>query len=448
MKKFSLKNFFKRHIALIIFLLLVLIFPVCLSSQAKLNMRIIVTGLAIDKSEGDYEVTAQMVKVSPGTQSQGSNATIDFFSEKAPTISLALSKLKYRAGKVSAFSHTSFVVLGKELAENEGTKCLDVFIRDKVLSNSTLVLFAEDKAGDEIKKTKDIELSVGLGLQKVFMFKQEESDALMVSALRFLNENNSYSKTSCASVLSLNTDDESSGGGSGGSGESGSSGSSSESGGSGGSSSKAQGEAESGGGSSGGGSSSSGSGSGGSGSSKQSSANFFNSNAPIYVFTEGKLATKFEEEEEILGYMIACKGTKRFEIVLEDIEGLEGAKVTVKVKNKGASYKLRFEDEIPCLDIKINLKDAEIVEILTDKPIENIDDPKYDAIVKKLEETIKEHISKAFEKARGAKADVFKAYELAYKFQTKKVEKYYNSPADFTESLKLNVCVDVFKLDY
>lgn len=443
MKKFSLKNFFKRHIALIIFMLLVLIFPVCLSSQSKLNMRLIVTGLAIDKSESEYEVTAQMVKVSPGTQSQGSNATLDFFSEKAPTISLALSKLKYRAGKVSAFSHTSFVVLGKELAESEGTKCLDVFIRDKVLSNSTLVLFAEDNAGDEIKKTKDIELSVGLGLQKVFMFKQEESDALMVTALRFLNENNSYSKTSCASVLSLNTDDESSGGGSKKSGED----------------SKAQGESESGGGSSGGGgsgessssgggSSSSGGGSGDSGSSKGGSSNFFNSNSPIFVFKEGKLATEFKEEDEILGYMIACKNSKRFEIVLEDIEGLGDAKVTIKVKTKTLKNKVRFEGEIPCLDLKVNINDAEIVEILTDKPIENIDDQKYDAISKKLEETIKSHISKAFEKSKQAEADVFKAYEQAYKFQTAKTEKFYPSPTEFTKKLKLNVSINVFKLDY
>ena len=398
MKKFSLKNLLKKHVALIIFLLLVMIFPVSMSNQSKLNMRLIVTGLAIDKSEDDYEVTAQMVKVSSGTQSQGTNATLDFFSEKAPTISLAISQLKYRAGKVSAFSHTSFVVLGKEIAEKEGTKCLDVFIRDKILSNSTLVLFAEDKASDEIKKTKDIELSVGLGLQKVFMFKQEESDALMVSALRFLNENNTYSKTSCASVLSLDSDQGSSGSSSGKSGEE----------------SKAQGESESGGGSggsSGGGESSSGSGGSGgsSGGSKEASSNFFKSNSPIYVFNEGKLATTFEEKDEILGYMIACKDTKRFDIVLEDIEGLEGAKVTVKVKTKTAKYKLRFEDEIPCLDIKIGIKDAEIIEILTDKPIENIDDAKYDAISKKLEETIKEHISKAFEKAKGARADVFKA---------------------------------------
>ena len=39
-----------------------------------------------------------------------------------------------------------------------------------------------------MKKTKNLELSVGLGLQKVFTFKQEESDGLMVTILDFLNK--------------------------------------------------------------------------------------------------------------------------------------------------------------------------------------------------------------------------------------------------------------------
>ena len=49
MNKFQL--FLKKHIALFIVIVILLVFPVSLSSQAKLSMRIIVTGLAIDKNE-------------------------------------------------------------------------------------------------------------------------------------------------------------------------------------------------------------------------------------------------------------------------------------------------------------------------------------------------------------------------------------------------------------
>ena len=123
MNKFQL--FLKKHIALFIVIVILLVFPVSLSSQAKLSMRIIVTGLAIDKNENEYEVTAQVVKSTPGTESPGTSASIDFISEKGETVSRALSKLMYRTGKVSAFSHTSFVVMSEDLAKEDATSCLD-----------------------------------------------------------------------------------------------------------------------------------------------------------------------------------------------------------------------------------------------------------------------------------------------------------------------------------
>ena len=47
-------NKIKRHLGLVILLIIVLVFPTSMSYQARLNMRIIVTGLAIDKIDGEY----------------------------------------------------------------------------------------------------------------------------------------------------------------------------------------------------------------------------------------------------------------------------------------------------------------------------------------------------------------------------------------------------------
>ena len=66
-----MKNKIKKHIVLIILLVIVLVFPTSLSYQARLNMRVIVTGLAIDKDGEDYTLTAQIVKTSPGNESPG-----------------------------------------------------------------------------------------------------------------------------------------------------------------------------------------------------------------------------------------------------------------------------------------------------------------------------------------------------------------------------------------
>ena len=40
---------------------------------------------------------------------------------KAKTISKALAKLLYKAGKVSAFSHTNFIILGGDILKEDAT---------------------------------------------------------------------------------------------------------------------------------------------------------------------------------------------------------------------------------------------------------------------------------------------------------------------------------------
>ena len=144
----------KKHIGLILILVIVIAFPTSLSNQIKINMRVIVTGIAVDKEDENFVVTAQIMKPSPGVKSSSESATIDYITDKGETLAGAISKLSFKAGKTSAFSHTNFVILGKDMLSENVTESLDYFIRDKIIKNSALVLFAEEKASDEMKKTK------------------------------------------------------------------------------------------------------------------------------------------------------------------------------------------------------------------------------------------------------------------------------------------------------
>ena len=135
----------KRHVGLIIMIIIAVVFPVCLSNQAKLNMRIIVTGIAIDKCEDGYEATAQIVKTTSNTESPGVGAEVDYISDKAETISFALANLMYKSGKVAAFSHTNFIILGNSILEEDVTICLDIFMRDRLVKNSALILFSKQR---------------------------------------------------------------------------------------------------------------------------------------------------------------------------------------------------------------------------------------------------------------------------------------------------------------
>ncbi len=449
-----MKNFFKKHVGAIILIIILLVFPTSLSDQARLNMRIIVTGIAVDKTEDGYEVTAQIAKITPSSNSPGTSATIDFISDTDETLSGAVSKLSYKAGKVAAFSHTNFVILGKSMLEEDVTKSLDYFIRDKFIKNSALLLFADGNAKDEIKKTKNIELSVGLGIQKVYIYKERDGDGIMATVLEFLNRTKNFSKTATASVFSLQSDQEQSSESSSGSESSGgdkNGGGGLESSSSSGSGGESQGSGGAGGGSSGstGGGSSGSSGGSGGGSGGSQETQFFVPRSPIMCFVDGKFVGKLEDDKETLGYMLFNRKAKSIDLNIEVEEGdLKGTKLAINIRRKNTTRKVRFENGKPCVDVKFEITNADMNEILTSDIIPDLSEEQFQVVVETIKKTVSESISVCFEKAKSFGADVFDAYEQAFKFHYDETMKHYNNESDFVKDLKLNVSVEVKKLDY
>lgn len=447
----------KKHLGLIIILIIVVAFPTSLSNQTKLNMRVVVTGIAVDKINDEFEVTAQIVKTPTGSKGAGTSASVDFITDKGKTIASAVSKLAFKAGKAAAFSHTNYVILGKGMLEDDVTVSLDYFVRDKIIKNSAMVLFAEDKAGDEIKKTKSTDLSVGIGLQQVFLFKEHESDGVMTTMMDFLNDNRGFSKTAISSVLKLessqeqNTSNSSSSDSSEGqtsqsstSQSSGGEGSEGSSSGSGSESGKSGGENQ------GQSSGESGSSGGSSGASGESESQYFKALAPILMFVDGKFVGKLETEDEVSGFMLASQKAKAIDVSFElsDENKLKDAKIDVNIKNMRVSHKVRFENKIPCLDINIIVYNAEINEVQAEDIVSSLSEEEYKKVKEGLSKEISKRVATCFKKTKETKADIFEAYEKAYKFHYKTTTKYYKSSSEFLEKLKLNVSVDVRKLDY
>ncbi len=442
-----MKNKLKKHIGLIILLAIALVFPTSLNYQARLNMRIIVTGLAIDKSGEDYQVTAQIVQTSPGNEKPGTSAEIDFITDKGESLSEAVSNLSYKAGKVAAFSHTNFVVLGKSMFEEDITKCLDYFIRDKIIKNSALLLFASGSAEEELKKTQSAELSVGIGLQKVFLFKENEGDGLMITLIDFLNRNKSYGKSAVASELSFHTNEESKEGQDGsGSSSGGSSSSDSSSGSSGESSGSSGGDSGGSSGSSSGGSQ----GSSGGSSGGQSEQQYFDPEASIVCFVEGKYVGKIKDKKAIDGFMLGNKETKMVDILLKDVkeDRLDGDNIEIAVNKKKTTFKFKYEGNIPVLTAHVKISKCEINEIMTDGIIASLKDNEFKAVKEALKKEICECVQKCFDNAKSMGVDVFSAYEKAYKFHYKKTTEDYGDVSKFIENLVLNIEVEVVQMDY
>jgi len=445
-----MKIFLKKHIGLVILLVILLAFPASMSTQARLNMRIIITGLAIDKTDSGYEVTAQIVKTAPSSGAEKSGAEIDFVTDTGESIISAISKLSYKSGKVAGFSHTNFILIGKEMLEENLLKTLNYFLRDTIIKDSVLLLVAKDSANEEIKKTKELGLSVGLEIQKVFVYKEKESDGAMTSILSFANKSLNHSKTSVVSILSMNSDSENNGQSgtqeksSGGSSQGESSGQSQEGGSgsqSGGSSSESSSSGEQ---------SNSSSGESGSSGGARSETKYFDAITPLACFVEGKFVGSLEEDDEIIGYMFSEKKCIAEDVTIENVSfgNFKKALVGVDVKYKKSNKKIRYEQDTPCLDICIKISNASIKEIQNEKLIDNITTEEFDYLKKKIEEKVSKMVSVSFEKSKSFGADIFGAFDIANKFHYKKTKQNFDSMEEFLEKLKLNVEVNVSRLEH
>ena len=107
----------------------------------------------------------------------------------------------------------------------------------------------------------------------------------------------------------------------------------------------------------------------------------------------------------------------------------------------------RFEDEIPCLDIKIDILNSEIQEIQNKKFISAISNEEYQYICDELKKEMANDIALCFEDSKRLGADVFLAYDTAIKFNFKTTNKYYDSMEEFLDKLKLNVEIDIKKFE-
>ena len=91
-----MKQFLRKYIWVFLIIVLALLFPQSLTDQAELNMRMIVTGIAIDYNKDKYNITAQVILPSTKSSSGGINAQISFVNAEGKTISESVQQISYK----------------------------------------------------------------------------------------------------------------------------------------------------------------------------------------------------------------------------------------------------------------------------------------------------------------------------------------------------------------
>ncbi|MBU8917198.1 Ger(x)C family spore germination protein [Bacillus sp. FJAT-29953] len=129
-------------------------------NRRELNQLGIVIGMGIDKVDGKFLVTTQVVNPSEIAASIGSggNTPVVVYQEEGTTIFEAIRRMTTESPRKLYFSHLRLLVFGEEFAKKGIGKSLDFLTRDPELRTDFYITIAKNsKAGDVLKVLTAIE---------------------------------------------------------------------------------------------------------------------------------------------------------------------------------------------------------------------------------------------------------------------------------------------------
>jgi spore germination protein KC len=124
-------------------------------SRKEMNDIAIVAGLSVDKADGKYLLSAQILN--PGQmseqQGQGGGAPVTTFATEADTIHEGIRKLTAVSPRKLHFSHIRIFLLGEEIAREGIRNVLDLLLRDHELRPDFYVAVAKGTKAVDILST-------------------------------------------------------------------------------------------------------------------------------------------------------------------------------------------------------------------------------------------------------------------------------------------------------
>lgn len=416
-------RFLKKHSWIITAFFAIVLFPQSISLQSKLDGRLIITALAIDKLNSGYLVTAQIVSPSSGSIAEGENAGLDYISVSTKTIREAINQLSTRVGKSPGLAHMNCIIMGSSVFDEDVANLLDFIVRESHTDTSMLLLCAKN-ATQTLKTFKDLELGTAVDLRKTYLSKQRQSNGVLMVTNEFISNKLNPSSTSVLNYIEIETENQNT----------------TQSGQSQSGQSPDQMEGQS---SQNGGASSSGT------PTKQGRLKYI---SPIALFKNGMHMGELETENEILGYTISYPHSKQLIYGFEniDIAGQGNCKVTLQSKGKSSKISCKIENGKPVVSIAVSLKQNQVLEIIS--PAQDTT-PIYKSqknnltksMRKQMEEQIKEMITQTFNKSKSVGVDLYGAATNLYRHHNKDYNAYMKTHTlnDFIADLSANITVKV-----
>ena len=137
-----MKYILRNKILLVVFVLVVALFPNIIALPQQSRTENIITAMGIDKNNGEYEVSIQYVI--PFADSPSNSLKV--MSGKGETVGDAVENMDREYGKNSGFAHCRAVIFNDEACENNLTEILDFLLRIKTNTNDIVLINTKDSA--------------------------------------------------------------------------------------------------------------------------------------------------------------------------------------------------------------------------------------------------------------------------------------------------------------
>lgn len=124
-----------------------LLFGGCLERR-ELKDRTIIEAIGIDRIEDEYRITMERFEPNPNVKDQEDKGTSDVVTAQGRSISEALEKVTHRHGSEVFLGNSTFVVLGRETAEQGISPVLNFFNAEDSISASIDMVISSSTAED------------------------------------------------------------------------------------------------------------------------------------------------------------------------------------------------------------------------------------------------------------------------------------------------------------
>ncbi len=169
MKKI-IKEIFAHPIVCLLIIISLVFLPMALVAQPEATSRLIVSFLAIDKNDDNFEATA-VAYIPKSTQTFSENYKV--ISSKGKTLYEAISNVGVLAGKIPALAHANLIIVNDRLCEEGLLSSFDYLKREYGLGSDTIVMNTSVSAKDILTSANELSVASGISLGEISTFNDQ-----------------------------------------------------------------------------------------------------------------------------------------------------------------------------------------------------------------------------------------------------------------------------------